>query len=378
MTSQFGERFHITTFGESHGQAVGVVIDGCPPNVSILHSDIQSFLDRRRPGQSQFTTARAEADRVEILSGVFEEKSLGSPIALMVRNADQRSQDYAQIESVYRPSHADFTTEAKYGIRAAAGGGRSSARETIGRVAAGAIARKVCLSLFPAMEVFAWVDRVQDISASVDPLTVSLESVEASPIRCPDVAASRLMEERILAVKGEGDTIGGTVAFVVRGVPPGLGEPVLDKFEATLAAGLMSLPASKSFEIGSGLAGTFFRGSEHNDAFEMKGEKVTTRTNHSGGIQGGITNGMPITGVVGFKPVSTIFKPQDSVSSAGKNARFQLQGGRHDPCVLPRAVPMVEAMIWLTLVEHLLRQRALTGRTDGYGPLSQTKNPPQG
>lgn len=378
MTSQFGERFHITTFGESHGKAVGVVIDGCPPNVSLSHADIQSFLDRRRPGQSAFTTARAEPDRVEILSGVFEDRSLGSPIALMVRNSDQRSQDYAQIESVYRPSHADFTTEAKYGIRAAAGGGRSSARETIGRVAAGAVARKVCLSLSPALEVYAWVDRVQDITASVDPLTVSLEAIEASPIRCPDRAASSVMEERILSVKGDGDTIGGAIAFVVRGIPAGLGEPVFDKFEATLAAAMMSLPASKSFEVGSGIAGTYLRGSQHNDAFEMNDDKVVTRTNHSGGIQGGITNGMPVRGMVGFKPVSTIFMPQDSVTSSGKNAQFQLKGGRHDPCVLPRAVPMIEAMIWLCLVEHLLRQRALTGRVVGYGPLAHVPKPPQG
>jgi chorismate synthase len=298
---------------------------------------------------------------VEVLSGLSGEITIGSPIALMIRNADARSADYKQMETVFRPSHADFTTVAKYGVREAAGGGRSSARETIGRVAAAAVAQALCQELCPGIEALAWVDRVQDIQGVVDPLTVSAAAIESNVVRCPDQEVAALMESRILQAKAAGDSLGGSVCLVLRGVPAGLGEPVFDKFEATLAAALMSLPASKSFEIGSGVAGTYLKGSEHNDAFEMENGAVRTRTNNSGGVQGGITNGMPVLAKVGFKPVSTIFIEQETVTADHKTVRFAPKGGRHDPCVLPRAVPMVEAMAWLVLADHMLRQRALTG-----------------
>jgi chorismate synthase len=374
MSSTFGERFRIMTFGESHGSAIGVVIDGCPPGLALTRTDVQTFLDRRKPGQSPLTTPRSEPDEGEILSGVSNGITLGSPIALVVRNQDKRSGDYADLQNVFRPSHADYTTLAKYGVREASGGARSSARETIGRVAAAAVARQVCRNLAPGIEVVAWVHRVHDIQmmVPVDIETISQADVDLNPVRCPDAQAARLMEARILDMKSAGDTVGGAIAFVARGVPAGLGEPVFDKLEASLAAGLMSLPASKSFEIGSGLHGTFLRGSEHNDAFvpDTAG-RVRTATNRSGGVQGGISNGMPITGTVGFKPVSTIFTEQDSVNTAGEAVRFAPARGRHDPCVLPRAVPMVEAMVWLVLADHLLRQRALTGRC---GPLAFDQN----
>lgn len=363
MSSTFGERFRVTTFGESHGQGVGAVIDGCPPGVPLDLLRIQAFLNRRKPGQSVYTTPRAENDTVEVLSGLHEGKTLGSPIALLVRNSDQRSADYSDMETTYRPSHADFTTELKYGIRAAAGGGRSSARETIGRVAAASVAQQWIQTLSPETRVIAWVDRVADIAASVNPDDVTHDSVETSEIRCPDTEAEASMKKLILAVKKDGDTVGGTVRVVVQNPPTGLGEPIFDKFEATLALAMLSLPASKSFEVGSGLSGTFLRGSEHNDAFIFVDGKVRTSTNRSGGIQGGITNGMPIVATVGFKPVSTIFKQQKTVKQSGEEVLFAPRGGRHDPCVLPRAVPMVEAMTWLSLAEHLLRQRALTGRS---------------
>lgn len=361
MASSFGERFRVHTFGESHGVGVGALVDGCPPLIPISIEKIQGFLNRRKPGQSAFTTSRNEDDLVEILSGIHEGQTLGSPIALMVRNKQAKGGDYADISSTFRPSHADYTTEMKYGIRAAAGGGRSSARETIGRVAAASIAQQFLHTLFPKLEVIAWVQRVGNCSARVDENTVTLEEVEQSPIRCPDRQAEQMMKENILDVKKEGDTLGGIVRAVARGVPRGLGEPIFDKLEATLAHGLMSLPASKSFEMGSGLDGTYLKGSEHNDPFVNTSEGVKTSSNRSGGIQGGISNGMPLVMTVGFKPVSTIFKPQKTVNREGESIDFQPKAGRHDPCVLPRAVPMVEAMIWLSLCEHVLRQRALRG-----------------
>lgn len=362
MTSTFGERFRVTTFGESHGQGVGAVIDGCPPGIPLDLGRIQAFLNRRKPGQSPYTTSRSEKDGVEVLSGLHEGKTLGSPIALLVRNKDHHSADYSDIETTYRPSHADYTTELKYGIRAAAGGGRSSARETIGRVAAASVAEQWIQTLSPSTRVVAWVDRVADVAANVNPDNVTQESVETSEVRCPDTRAEAAMKKLILAVKKEGDTVGGTVRVVVQNPPPGLGEPIFDKFEATLAQAMLSLPASKSFEVGSGLSGTYLRGSEHNDAFVIVDGQVRTSTNRSGGIQGGITNGMSILATVGFKPVSTIFKQQKTVKQSGEEVLFAPQGGRHDPCVLPRAVPMVEAMTWLCLAEHLLRQRSLSGR----------------
>jgi chorismate synthase len=357
MSSRFGVLFSVTTFGESHGGAVGVVIDGCPPRVPIALEEIQRDLDRRRPGQSHLTTARGEPDTAEVLSGVLDGRTLGTPIAIMVRNRDARSTDYEAFRNVYRPSHADYTYDAKYGIRAWAGGGRSSARETIGRVAAGAVARKVLAQ--HGIDVVAWVDRVADIAASVDAGRVTMEQVEATLVRCPDPAKSGAMARLIEQVKGEGDSVGGAIACAVRGVPAGLGEPVFDKLEADLAKAMLSLPASKAFEVGSGMAGTYLRGSQHNDEF-YRGEDgaVRTRTNRSGGIQGGISNGEPIVFRVGFKPVATIMQSQRTVDDAG-NERELTPRGRHDPCVLPRAVPMVEAMAALVVADHLLRQRAI-------------------
>ncbi len=358
MSSSFGTIFRITSFGESHGGGVGVVVDGCPPRLALSAEEIQRDLDRRRPGQSRLTTPRQEADRVEILSGVFEGRTLGSPIALLVRNEDARPEAYAEMKDVYRPSHADYTTEAKYGVRNWQGGGRASARETIGRVAAGAIARKL-LAQAAGIEVLGWVGRVHGIESKVDLEAVTLAQVEASLVRCPDPEASARMEEAIDAARRRGDSLGGVVECVARSVPAGLGEPVFHKLEADLAHGLLSLPASKGFEIGSGFAGTRMTGIEHNDAFVPGPDgRPRTATNRSGGIQGGITNGERIELRVAFKPTATVRLEQDTVDRDGQAARLAA-GGRHDPCVLPRAVPMVEAMVCLVLADHWLRQRAV-------------------
>ena len=358
MASSFGERFRITTFGESHGGAVGVVVDGCPPRLALDVAEVQRDLDRRRPGQSQLTTPRDEADRAEILSGVFEGRTLGTPIAILVRNLDARPSAYEDMKDVFRPSHADFTTEAKYGFRNWQGGGRASARETVGRVAAGAIARKL-LATLGGVEVLAWVRRVHEIEAKVDLAGVRLADVEANPVRCPDPEAAREMAERIDAARRAGDSLGGEVECVARGVPPGLGEPVFDKLEAELAKALLSLPASKGFEIGSGFAGTRMTGSAHNDPFlPGEGGRPRTASNRSGGVQGGISNGEPIWVRVAFKPTATIAKAQQTVDREGRAVTLEARG-RHDPCVLPRAVPMVEAMVCLVLADHWLRQRAL-------------------
>ena len=357
MGSSTGQLFRISTFGESHGGAVGVVVDGCPPRMEISEQEIQRELDRRRPGQSRFTTPRLEEDRVEILSGVFEGRTLGTPIAMIVRNKDARPSAYEEMKDLYRPSHADYTYEAKYGIRDWQGGGRASARETIGRVAAGALARKLLREQFGA-EVVGWVQQVHDVEAKVDASRVALAEVEASLVRCPDAAASAEMEKRIDAARDRGDSLGGVVECIARGVPAGLGEPVFDKLEADLAKALMSLPASKGFEIGSGFGGTRLTGSEHNDPF-VPGEdgRPHTTTNRSGGVQGGISNGEPIQLRVAFKPTATIRIEQDTVDREGRATKLAAQG-RHDPCVLPRAVPIVEAMVCLVLADHWLRQRA--------------------
>jgi chorismate synthase len=356
VSSSFGRLFSITTFGESHGGGVGVVVDGCPPRLPISVEEIQRDLDRRRPGQSKLVTPRQEGDRVEILSGVFEGQTIGTPIGMLVRNEDARSSAYEAMKDIYRPSHADYTYEAKYGIRNWQGGGRASARETIGRVAAGAIARKLLASA-AGIEVIAWVRSVQDIEAEVDIDRVSLADVEASPTRCPEPRAAALMAERIDQARRNQDSLGGVVECVARGVPPGLGEPVFDKLEADLAKAMLSLPASKGFEIGSGFAGTRLTGSTHNDPFVPgTGGRPHTPTNRSGGVQGGITNGAPIFIRVAFKPTATISQPQQTVNRANEAVTLQAQG-RHDPCVLPRAVPMVEAMVLLTLADHYLRQR---------------------
>ena len=357
MSSTFGHLFRIHTWGESHGGGVGVVIDGCPPQVPLDVADLQVELDRRRPGQSKLTTPRQEADKAEILSGVFEGQTLGTPICILVRNEDARPEAYADMRDVYRPSHADYTYEAKYGIRNWQGGGRASARETIGRVAAGAVARKV-LAKFGVGEVVGFVSHVHTIEAKVDPFAVARADVERSITRCPDPAAAEEMIQRIDDARRAGDSLGGSVTCVAHGVPPGLGEPVFHKLEAELAAALLSLPACKGFEIGSGFAGTRLLGSEHNDAFVIEDHHVRTRTNRSGGVQGGISNGEPILVRAAFKPTATIRKEQDTVNRDGEAVKLEAQG-RHDPCVLPRAVPMVEAMVALVLCDHLLLQRAI-------------------
>jgi chorismate synthase len=360
MGNTFGHLFRVTTFGESHGGGVGVVIDGCPPRLAISAAEIQLELDRRRPGQSKITTPRKEADTCEILSGVFEGKTLGTPIAIMVRNKDSRPQDYDEMQEKYRPSHADATYDAKYGIRNYQGGGRSSARETIGRVAAGAIAKKI-LSSVAGTEIVAYVKRIKDLEADIDPGTVTLEQVESNIVRCPDPECAERMIEQIEQIGRQGDSIGGVVECVARNVPKGLGSPVFDKLEADIAKGVMSLPATKGFEIGSGFAGTLLTGSEHNDEFytnEM-GE-IRTVTNRSGGIQGGISNGENIILRVAFKPTATIRKEQRTVNREGAETLLAAKG-RHDPCVLPRAVPMVEAMVALVLCDHLLRHQGQCG-----------------
>ncbi|NRA01305.1 MAG: chorismate synthase [Myxococcales bacterium] len=357
MASTLGRLFRVQTWGESHGGAVGVVVDGCPPRLELSETEIQSDLNRRRPGQSRLTTPRQEADRAEILSGVFEGRTLGTPILILVRNQDARPEAYEELKDVYRPSHADYTYEAKYGIRNWQGGGRASARETVGRVAAGAIARKV-LRTHGVGEVIAHVSQVHTIESKLDPVSVSLEQVEAGPTRCPDPEAAREIEHRIDEVRRQGDSLGGIVTCVAHGVPPGLGEPVFDKLEADLARGLLSLPACKGFEIGSGFAGTRMTGSSHNDPFYTEDGTVRTRTNRSGGVQGGISNGEPIVVRAAFKPTATIHLEQETVTTQGEATRLSASG-RHDPCVLPRAVPMVEAMVALVLCDHLLRQRAL-------------------
>jgi len=359
MSSSFGHLFRIATFGESHGGGVGVIVDGCPPRLAISVEEIQRDLDRRRPGQSVITTPRGEPDRAEILSGLFEGQTLGTPIAIVVRNTDARPEAYADFKDTYRPSHADYTYEAKYGVRNWQGGGRASARETIGRVAAGAVARKLLAEL-AKVEVLAYVSRVHTIEASIDPARVSLADVESNIARCPDEAAANTMIERIDAARRDGDSLGGVVECVCRNVPPGLGEPVFDKLEADLARAVMSLPASKGFEIGSGFAGTMMTGIEHNDPFVMEDGKVRTTSNRSGGVQGGISNGENIVFRVAFKPTATIRKAQKTVDSGGNEKTLEAKG-RHDPCVLPRAVPMVEAMALLVLADHFLRQRAQRG-----------------
>lgn len=369
MASSFGALFRITTWGESHGGGVGVVVDGCPPRLPVTAEEIQVELDRRRPGQSSITTARAEEDRVEILSGVADGLTLGTPISMMVRNKDARPQDYAEQRDTFRPSHADFTYEAKYGIRAAGGGGRASARETIGRVAAAAIARKL-LTVRAGVEVVGYVKQVHKLTApAIDPARVTRASVEANVVRCPDGATAERMIRLIERTRKRGDSLGGVVECVARGVPLGLGEPVFDKLEADLAKAVMSLPASKGFEIGSGFSGTILTGSQHNDPFYMEDGRVRTRSNRSGGVQGGISNGEDILIRVAFKPTATIARAQETVDRRGR--RVEIKGrGRHDPCVLPRAVPMVEAMVLLVLADHYLRQAATSAAlaAETHGP----------
>lgn len=357
MASTFGQVFRISTWGESHGGGVGVVIDGCPARLPLTEADIQPDLDRRRPGQSDIVTPRKEADTCTILSGTFEGQTLGTPISIMVSNTDARPSAYSEMETMFRPSHADYTYQSKYGIRNWQGGGRASAREAIGRVAAGAVAKKVLQALYPGLEILAYVSAIHDIRATVAAEDVTFEKIEANAVRCPDAATAAAMIERIKQVRSEGDSVGGVIECIARNVPPGLGEPVFDKLEAELAGAMLSLPATKGFEIGSGFSGASLKGSEHNDAFRMEGVRVRTTTNLSGGVQGGISNGEPIVFRVAFKPTATIAKPQETVTVEGENSVLAARG-RHDPCVVPRAVPMVEAMAALVLCDHAMRQRA--------------------
>ncbi len=360
MSSQTGTLFRIATFGESHGGGVGVVVDGCPPRLELSEADIQPDLDRRRPGQSRLVTQRDEADQVEILSGLVDGRTTGAPIAMLVRNKDQRSGAYDHLRDVYRPSHADWTYDAKYGIRAIAGGGRASARETIGRVAAAAIARKL-LAAAEGIEVLAWVSAVHSIDASgaIDPGQVQLADVEADATRCPSPEHAALITQAIEQARRDGDSLGGVVTCVARQVPPGLGEPAFDRLQADLAKATMSLPATRAFEIGSGFAATTMTGREHNDPFVPGPDgRPRTRTNHSGGVQGGISNGEDVLFRVAFKPTATIASEQETVTTSNEPTTLAAKG-RHDPCVLPRAVPMVEAAALLVLADHWLRQKAL-------------------
>ena len=360
MSSTFGTLFRVTTFGESHGAGVGCVVDGCQPRLPLAEADIQRQLDRRRPGQSALATPRAEKDAVTILSGVEGGLTLGTPIGLLVANRDLSPDDYAGLRAIPRPSHADYTYEMKYGIRSRSGGGRSSARETVGRVAAGAVAEAFLRRRF-GVEIVAWVSAVGDIEAAeVDEAALGREAVDAHPTRCPDPAAAERMAAAIGAARAERDSLGGVVSCVCRGVPAGWGEPVFDKLGAVLAHALLSIPATKGFETGSGFAGARLRGSAHNDRFVKRGAGLGTATNRSGGIQGGISNGEPVRFRVAFKPPATIAQAQETVDYEGRPVTLEARG-RHDPCVVPRAVPIVEAMAALALADAALRQLARDG-----------------
>ena len=356
MGDSFGHLYRITTWGESHGGGVGVVIDGCPAGLEISEAEIQYELDRRRPGQSKITTQRKESDSARILSGTFEGKTTGTAISIMVENQDARPQAYDHLKDLYRPSHADYTYEAKYGIRNWMGGGRASARETIGRVAAGALAKKL-LKHWNGTQTLAWVEQIHTLRADINPSTVTEEQIEQSIVRCPNPEASKAMEQRILDVRKKGDSVGGIIRAMSRNVPVGLGEPVFDKLTADLAKALMSLPATRGVEFGLGFQSVSLSGSEHNDAYVIKDGEVRTRSNRSAGIQGGISNGEDIDLRIAFKPTATINHEQETVTRNSKSTTFQAKG-RHDPCVLPRAVPMVEAMIHLVLADHYLRQNS--------------------
>ncbi len=357
MSSTFGTLLRVSTFGESHCKGVGAVLDGCPPGMRLCEADIQPQLDRRRPGQSRLSTDRQEADQVTIFSGVENGVTLGTPIGLFVPNKDQRPGDYREMNRIPRPSHADYTYQMKYGIRASSGGGRSSARETIGRVAAGAVAEKMLREAY-GVEIVAWVSAVSDVVASgVDEQSVTRPMVDSNAVRCPDAAVAQTMETLVAEMKAAKDSVGGVVTCVCRHVPAGWGEPVFDKMEAKLAQAMLSIPATKGFEIGSGFAGTRLKGSMHNDPFVAADGRLGTMSNNSGGIQGGISNGESIIFRVAFKPPATIGLPQDTVDFDGRPVTLEAKG-RHDPCVVPRAVPIVEAMAALVLGDLALRQQA--------------------
>jgi chorismate synthase len=356
MSSGFGKLFRITTFGESHGRAVGVIIEGCPAGLPIDEEAIQEELDRRKPGQSKITTQRKEEDRMEILSGVFEGKATGTPIAMMVRNEDQRSKDYSHIADKFRPSHADYTYHVKYGIRDYRGGGRSSARETIARVAAGAIAKQFLKTW--GISVQSYVSQVGSFKLGKSYQEMDLSTIDDNILRCPDQEKAAEMIEYIDQVRKDQDTVGGIISCVIKGCPVGLGEPVFDKLHAELGKAMLSINAVKGFEYGSGFEGISLRGSEHNDEFYTENNVVKTKTNHSGGVQGGISNGEDIFFRVAFKPVATIMKDQDSVNAQGEKVTVSGKG-RHDPCVVPRAVPIVDAMAALVIADFLLRNKSI-------------------
>ncbi len=349
----FGSVFKLTTFGESHGKAIGGIIDGCPAGLEIDFEAIQEELDRRRPGQSDLTTQRQESDTVQWLSGFFEGKTTGTPIAFIIPNKDQRSKDYSNIKDVFRPSHADYVYEAKYGLRDYRGGGRSSARETATRVAAGAVAKQILAS--QGVEIVSFVSRIGEVEVAKNYGELDFDRPE-NEVRCPDDETASKMRAAIELARDEKDTLGGVVTGVAIGVPPGLGEPVFDKLHADLGKAMLSINAVKGFEIGSGFASTKMKGSEHNDKFEIVNGKPVTETNYSGGIQGGISNGMDIVFKVAFKPVASIGKKQETITREGEKTELEIKG-RHDPCVVPRAVPIVEAMTALVLTDHLLRSR---------------------
>lgn len=351
----FGNIFSVTTFGESHGLGIGLIIDGCPPGLDIDHTFIQSELDRRKPGQSKIVTQRKEDETFIIQSGVFEGKSTGTPISIFIPNTDQRSKDYNHTADIYRPSHADFTYQQKYGIRDYAGGGRSSARETAARVAAGAIAKLFLKKI--GIQIIAFVSQVGRIKMDLT-TPINYENIENNIVRCPDEGIAAEMIDFIMDVKKAGDTIGGMVTCHIIGCPVGLGAPVFDKLHADLGKAMLGINAVKGFEYGSGFNCVSMRGSEHNDAFEKQDGKIVTKTNHSGGIQGGISNGMTINFNVAFKPVATIVQAQETVDKDGNDATAEGKG-RHDPCVVPRAVPIVESMAALVLMDHWLMQRTV-------------------
>ena len=354
--SSFGSIFRITSFGESHGAAVGVVIDGCPPGIEIKIEEIQAELDRRRTGQSDLTTPRKEKDTIHILSGYFEGKTTGTPIALVAYNEDVKSEDYNHMKDSYRPSHADYTYDAKYGFRDWRGSGRASARETLARVAAGAIAQKYLKQ--QGIEIISFVQSVGEINATINLDSVSRKDVEATEVRCPDPARADQMSTLIRKVRDDKDSVGGVVKTVVRGMPAGLGDPVFDKLDADLAKAMLSINATKGFEIGSGFAGTTQRGSQHNDELTSDNGVVYTKTNNAGGVVGGISNGENLVFRTAFKPVSTIGKTQQTITTDGNPTELSAEG-RHDPCVLPRAVPIVDAMTAITLMDHLLRNKSI-------------------
>ncbi len=354
--NSFGTLFRITTAGESHGLANVVIIDGVPPLLELSENDIQPDLDRRRPGQSKLTTQRRESDRCQILSGVFEGKTTGTSLAILIPNEDQRSKDYSDIKDKYRPSHADFTFDQKYGIRDYRGGGRSSARETVARVAAGAVAKKILRK--HNIEILCYTKQVGTICASdINPNTVQFANIEANAVRCPDAAAAEKMMALIETVRKETNSIGGVAELVVRGLPIGLGEPVFDKLRADLGKALFSLPAVLGVEFGSGFAAAEMRGSEHNDIFISTNGEIQTKTNNHGGMLGGITSGMPLVCRCAIKPTSSIAKAQETVTNTGEKTSISTKG-RHDPCLLPRFMPMAEAMVAITITDHMLKNKA--------------------